>query len=90
MKDKREVKKEDAAAYADEHQLAFIETSALDMTNVDVAFDRIINGNISILALMNKSIEIYRVISTTPVLNEDEDVSSKNQAKPDKEESKTP
>ena len=44
LKDKREVKKEEAAAYADQHHLAFIETSALDCTNVDIAFDRIING----------------------------------------------
>jgi len=38
LKQNREVKKEDAAQYADQHQLAFIETSALDATNVDVAF----------------------------------------------------
>ncbi len=42
LRDKREVKKEEAAAYAAEHQLAFIETSALDCTNVDIAFERII------------------------------------------------
>ena len=53
LRDKREVKKEDAAAYAAEHQLAFIETSALDCTNVDIAFDRIIN-------------EIYRVVKQAP------------------------
>lgn len=47
LKDKREVRKEDAAAYADQHQLAFIETSALDCTNVDLAFDRIITGMIT-------------------------------------------
>lgn len=50
LKDRREVRKEDAAAYADQHQLAFIETSALDCSNVDLAFDRIIN-------------EIYKVVS---------------------------
>lgn len=50
LRDRREVKKEEAAAYAAEHQLAFIETSALDCTNVDLAFDRIIN-------------EIYRVVN---------------------------
>ena len=44
LKDKREVKKEEAAMYADQHGLAFIETSALDCSNVDLAFDRIING----------------------------------------------
>ena len=40
----REVKKEQAAEYADSHQLAFIETSALDSSNVDLAFERLING----------------------------------------------
>ena len=54
LRDKREVKKEEAAAYAAEHQLAFIETSALDCTNVDIAFDRIIN-------------EIYRVVNQAAV-----------------------
>ena len=53
LRDKREVKKEEAAAYAAEHQLAFIETSAMDCTNVDIAFDRIIN-------------EIYRVVKQAP------------------------
>ena len=53
LRDKCEVKKEDAAAYAAEHQLAFIETSAMDCTNVDIAFDRIIN-------------EIYRVVKQAP------------------------
>lgn len=50
LKDKREVKREEAAAYAAEHHLAFLETSALDCTNVDIAFERIIQ-------------EIYRVIN---------------------------
>ena len=44
LKEKREVKREEAALYADQHHLAFIETSALDCSNVDVAFDRIITG----------------------------------------------
>ena len=30
LKDRREVRKEEAAIYADQHGLAFIETSALD------------------------------------------------------------
>lgn len=42
--DKREVRKEDAAQYAKTHNLAFIETSALESTNVDLAFERIIGG----------------------------------------------
>ena len=60
LRDRREVKKEDAAAYADQHQLAFIETSALDCSNVDLAFDRIIN-------------EIYKVVSHTTPVEEDDD-----------------
>ena len=35
LKKLREVKKEDAAQYAADKQIAFIETSALDSTNVD-------------------------------------------------------
>ena len=35
LKKLREVKKEDAATFAEQKQLAFIETSALDSTNVD-------------------------------------------------------
>jgi Ras-related protein Rab-11A len=43
LKHKRDVKKEEAAEYANQHRMAYIETSALDSTNVDVAYDRIIN-----------------------------------------------
>lgn len=42
--DKREVRKEDAAQYAKQNNLAFIETSALESINVDLAFERIIGG----------------------------------------------
>jgi len=55
LKDRREVKREDAAAYADQHQLAFIETSALDQTNVDLAFDRIINGTLTLSLMQNRN-----------------------------------
>ena len=44
LADRREVRIDEAATYADQHKLAFIETSALDMTNVDVAFERVISG----------------------------------------------
>jgi Ras-related protein Rab-11A len=69
LRDKREVKKEDAAAYAFQHQLYFIETSALDCSNVDLAFDRIIN-------------EIHKVVSLSAVggageEDEDENVLAK-------------
>ena len=46
LKDKREVRKEEAANFADQHHLAYIETSALDCSNVDIAFERIINGKL--------------------------------------------
>lgn len=67
LKDRREVRKEEAAAYADQHQLAFIETSALDQSNVDHAFDRILN-------------EIYKVVSQSAVdnLEDDGDIANKN------------
>ena len=40
----REVKTEDAATYAEKEQMAILETSALDSTNVNFAFECIING----------------------------------------------
>jgi len=44
----RAVKTEDAAAFAERNGLAFLETSALDSSNVEVAFQRIITGFIII------------------------------------------
>ena len=73
LKDRREVRKEDAAAYADQHQLAFIETSALDCSNVDLAFDRIIN-------------EIHKVVSQSAVADEEEEPAPKE--KPQVEQQK--
>jgi Ras-related protein Rab-11A len=46
----RRVEKEEAMAFAEKHSLAFIETSALDSTGVEVAFHRI-------------STEIYHAVS---------------------------
>ena len=40
----REVKTEDAANYAEKEQMALIETSALDSSNVSLAFECIIKG----------------------------------------------
>ena len=40
----REVKTEDAANYAEKEQMAILETSALDSTNVNMAFECIIKG----------------------------------------------
>ncbi len=38
----REVKTDDAASYAEKRNMAYIEASALEATNVDVAFQRVI------------------------------------------------
>jgi len=43
LKAQRQVKTEDAAAYAQKRGLVFFETSALDMTNVESAFQRIVD-----------------------------------------------
>ena len=41
--DQREVTTQEGAAFAQKHQLAFLETSALDANNVELAFTTIIN-----------------------------------------------
>ncbi|EGR31367.1 hypothetical protein IMG5_111720 [Ichthyophthirius multifiliis] len=41
LNENRAVKTEDASAFAERNQLAYIETSALDSTNVDEAFQRV-------------------------------------------------
>eukprot|EP01016_Furgasonia_blochmanni_P000553 TRINITY_DN10130_c0_g2_i1.p1 TRINITY_DN10130_c0_g2~~TRINITY_DN10130_c0_g2_i1.p1 ORF type:complete len:231 (+),score=39.28 TRINITY_DN10130_c0_g2_i1:61-693(+) len=46
LRNLRQVKQEEAAALAERHGLAFIETSALEATNVDSAFQRLISGMI--------------------------------------------
>jgi len=43
LKAQRQVKTEDAAAYAQKRGLVFFETSALDMTNVESSFQRIVD-----------------------------------------------
>eukprot|EP00826_Nyctotherus_ovalis_P038852 TRINITY_DN3672_c0_g1_i5.p1 TRINITY_DN3672_c0_g1~~TRINITY_DN3672_c0_g1_i5.p1 ORF type:complete len:179 (-),score=37.09 TRINITY_DN3672_c0_g1_i5:288-824(-) len=40
----REVQQDEAIEFAKENGIGFIETSALDMTNVEAAFENIING----------------------------------------------
>mgnify|MGYP001562886075 CR=1 FL=1 len=44
LKAYREVKTEDASNFAEKNNLAFIEMSALDSNNVEMAFTRIITG----------------------------------------------
>lgn len=42
LKDLREVRKEEGAEFAESNEIAFIETSAKNSSNVDIAFDRVI------------------------------------------------
>jgi GTPase SAR1 family protein len=67
----REVPTEEAKAFAEKHGLSFIETSALDSTNVEQAFQSILTGKKLIhwknkkLNSVNtsKQIEIYHIMS---------------------------
>jgi Ras-related protein Rab-11A/Ras-related protein Rab-11B len=54
----RAVETDEAMAFAEQHNLAFIETSALDASGVDTAFQRILT-------------EIYRLMSRRNLANED-------------------
>jgi Ras-related protein Rab-11A/Ras-related protein Rab-11B len=47
------VSTEDAMAFAEKNNLAFIETSALDATGVEEAFRQILTGNFSNHILFN-------------------------------------
>lgn len=49
MRHKRAVSTEDAMAFAERNNLAFIETSALDSTGVDEAFRQILTGIVYLL-----------------------------------------
>jgi len=42
LRNLRQVKVEDATAFAEKYKLAFLETSALDATNVETAFQRVV------------------------------------------------
>ena len=65
----REVKTEDAATYAEKEQMAILETSALDSTNVNFAFECIINGKQAsshlLLSCRNLQIELAAVPAIT-------------------------
>lgn len=45
LKPLRAVSQEEATAFAEKHGIAFIETSALDSSNVELAFHKVITGN---------------------------------------------
>jgi Ras-related protein Rab-11A/Ras-related protein Rab-11B len=71
----RAVSTEEAMAFAEKHNLAFIETSALDSTGVETAFQRILTGKLRLLCcslvalqrvltrFLSFSAEIYRLMS---------------------------
>lgn len=55
LKKLREVQREEASSFAEKNGLAYIETSALAATNVDLAFERVINGKSSELIVFRNS-----------------------------------
>ena len=55
LKSQRQVPSSMAASFAEQHNIAFIETSAMDGAKVELSFYRIINGN----QLIYDQIEIY-------------------------------
>ena len=57
LKNLRAVKQEEASAFAEKHRLAFMETSALESSNVELAFQTIIT-------------EIYKLLNRKSVLGE--------------------
>ena len=59
----REVKSEDAGVYAEQQQMAFLETSALEGTNVNMAFECIIKGK-CLHSAFNKTSFGYRNLQT--------------------------
>ena len=69
LKHLRAVPTEEAKQFASENNLSFIETSALDASNVELAFQNILTGMywilIKSLALLTISLylEIYRIVS---------------------------
>jgi Ras-related protein Rab-11A len=61
----RAVPTEDAKAFASENNLSFIETSALDASNVDLAFQNILTGaSLAVLCPWLTALEIYRIVSS--------------------------
>lgn len=50
----REVPTEEAKAFAEKNHLSFVETSALDSTNVEIAFQNILTGNFYVIIILLK------------------------------------
>ena len=63
----REVKKEDAIDFSEKKGLAFIETSALISTNVELAFEGIIHCKFHIPSLINV-LEIHQAHSSRLIM----------------------
>ena len=60
--EKRVVKREAAASWAAEHQIPYVETSAIDGTNVEEAFELIIN---EVYRVLKKNGEIEQSLNTS-------------------------
>ena len=71
LKDQRAVETEEAMAFAEQHNLAFIETSALDASGVDIAFQNILT---EIYRLMNKK-QLAAEASAGPAIAQGEKIS---------------
>jgi hypothetical protein len=61
----RTVTTDQATEFAQKHKLSFIETSALDQTNVEQAFTDILKRKSSLLLTIYLSLEIYETSSRT-------------------------
>ena len=60
LEDQREVSTQEGTQLAQKHELAFLETSALDANNVDMAFSTIINCKYKSIILIKLCVEIYK------------------------------
>ncbi len=59
----REVPTEEAKGFSEKHKLSFIETSALDSTNVELAFQNILTGKKNEIHNLLTFAEIYHIMS---------------------------
>lgn len=64
----REVPTEEAKAFSEKHKLSFIETSALDSTNVELAFQNILTGMYDFLPCTTPHISHFTVWATDLVV----------------------
>jgi Ras-related protein Rab-11A len=78
----REVPTDEAKAFAEKQHLSFIETSALDSTNVELAFQNILTGNMNVYSIFLISLEIYHQMSRPQLGEEDEGESNSTSKAP--------